>query len=298
LAAVKPPPFEYHVAGSQDEALALLAEHGEDAKVLAGGQSLVPLLALRLAQPAQLVDISRIRELATISDGATVTDGNGLRIGAVVRQRTVERSDDVARSSPLLAGAVRFIGHAAIRNRGTIGGSIAHGDPAAELPAVLVALDGEVELASARGTRRVAAADLYEGFLTTVLEPDELLTAVHLPSLPAGTGWAFHEFSRRSGDFAIAGVACTLRVDGGAVAEARIALSGMDQTPVRATAGEAALVGQAPSAELWAAAAAAAVADLRPPSDLHGTREYRRHLAGVLIRRALVEAYDRTQGDV
>ena len=277
------------MAHSQEEALSLLAEHGDDAKVLAGGQSLVPLLALRLAQPEQLVDISRIDELATIANG------DGLHIGAVVRQRAVERSEDVARSNPLLAGAVRFIGHAAIRNRGTVGGSIAHADPAAELPTVLVALDGEVELASTRGTRRVAAADLFEGFLTTVLEPDELLTAVHLPSLPAGTGWAFQEFSRRSGDFAIAGVACTLRVEGGTVAEARIAMSGMDQTPIRMGAGEDTLVGQAPSAELWAAAAAAAVTDVQPPSDLHGTRAYRRQLAGVLIRRALAEAFERAE---
>jgi carbon-monoxide dehydrogenase medium subunit len=287
---MKPPPVEYHAAGSLDEALSLLAEHGDDAKVLAGGQSLLPLLSLRLARPVWLVDINRLDELATIQDGG------GLRVGALVRQRAVERSTDVAASNPLLAVAVRFIGHTAIRNRGTIGGSIAHGDPAAELPAVLVALDGEVEVASNRATRRIAAGDLYAGFLTTALAPDELLTAVHLPALAPGTGWSFQEFSRRSGDFAVAGVAATLRVDKGMIAEARIALSGMDQTPVRATAGEATLVGQTPSPELWAAAASDSVAALEPPADLHGTSEYRRHLAGVLIRRALVQAHARTEG--
>ena len=288
---MKPPPFEYDVAGSLDEALSLFAEHGDEAKVLAGGQSLLPLLSLRLARPERLVDINRLDELTTIGNG------DGLRIGALVRQRAVERSADVAAANPLLAAAVRFIGHAAIRNRGTVGGSIAHGDPAAELPAVLVALDGEVEVASRRGTRRIAAADLYAGFLTTAVEPDELLTAVHLPSLAPGTGWSFQELSRRSGDFAIAGVAATVRLDGGTIAEARIALSGMDQTPVRATAGEATLAGQAPSADLWVAAAADAVGALDPPADLHGTSEYRRHLAGVLIRRALVEAHERTEGN-
>lgn len=288
---MKPPPFEYHAAASLDDALSLLADHGDDAKVLAGGQSLLPLLALRLARPEHLVDINRLDELSTIANG------DGLRIGALVRQRTVERSADVAAANPLLAGAVRFIGHTAIRNRGTVGGSVAHGDPAAELPTVLVALDGEVEVSSRRGSRRVAASDLYSGFLTTALEADELLTAVHLPAWPAGAGWSFQEFSRRTGDFAIAGVAAALRLDGkGTITEARIALSGMAQTPVRATVAEATLVGQAPSVELWVAASADAVAGLEPPSDLHGTREYRRHLAGVLIRRALQEAHDRAQG--
>lgn len=287
---MKPPPFEHHVATSLDEALSLLAEHGDESKVLAGGQSLVPLLSLRLARPEQLVDINRIDELATIGNG------EGLRVGATVRQRTVERSAEVAKANPLLAEATRHIGHAAIRNRGTVGGSVAHGDPAAELPAVLLALDGEVEVRSTRGERLVAAADLYSGFLTTALEPDELLTAVRFRAWPSGAGWSFQEFSRRSGDFAVAGVAVLLRLDGGTVAEARIALSGVDQTPVRVPVAEAALVGQAPSEELWAAAASDGVAELDPPSDLHGTSGYRRHLAGILIRRALQEAHGRAEG--
>jgi aerobic carbon-monoxide dehydrogenase medium subunit len=287
---VKPPPFEYHRAGSIDEVVALLAEHGDEAKILAGGQSLVPLLSLRLARPAHLVDINRVGELGAVENG------NGLRFGATVRHRTVERSDVVRTANPLLAYATRFIGHGAIRNRGTIGGSVAHADPAAELPTVLVALDGEVEARSSRGTRTVAATDLFEGFLTTSLEPDELLTSVHVPALPAGTGWSFHEFSRRSGDFAIVGVAATVKLDDkGAVAEARIAFSGVDTQPVRATDAEASLAGASPSHDVWATAAREAAAPFEPASDIHGSSAYRKHLAAVLAERALKEAHDRAK---
>ena len=260
---MKPPAFEYHAAGSVDEAVALLAEHGDDAKVLAGGQSLVPLLALRLARPAHLVDINRVADLATIANG------NGLTLGAMVRHRAIERSDVVRRANPLLAHAVRFIGHSAIRNRGTIGGSIAHADPAAELPAVLVALDGEVEVASARVAAHRRRVRAVRGL------PHDLARtgrAAH-----GGTccrrgrrapGWSFQEFSRRSGDFAIVGVAATVRLDGnGNVAEARLAFSGVDQVPVRATTAEGTLVGQAPSAELWkSAGGGGSRRGLEPPS--------------------------------
>ncbi len=241
---MKPPPFEYHAVGTTDEAVALLAEYGDEAKVLAGGQSLVPLLALRLARPAHLVDINGLTGLASLANGG------GLTVGALVRQRVAERSSTVAAANPLVAGALALIGHAAIRNRGTIGGSIAHADPAAELPTVLLALDGEVEVMSLRGTRTVGASALFEGFLTTSLEADELVTAVRFPSWVEGAGWAFQEFSRRSGDFAIAGVAATVRLDAnGIIAEARIALSGMGATPIRATKAEASLAGQPPSDE-------------------------------------------------
>jgi carbon-monoxide dehydrogenase medium subunit len=287
---MKPPPFEYHAAASVDEAVALLAEHGDDAKVLAGGQSLVPLLALRLARPAHLVDINGAGELTSVANG------NGLTVGSLVRQRVAERSEEVAAANPLLVRALGLIGHTAIRNRGTIGGSIAHADPAAELPAVLRALDGEVVARSARGTRTVAAADLFQGFLTTALEPDELVTGVRFPAWAAGTGWSFQEFSRRSGDFAIAGVAATLRLDrNGMIADARIALSGRGTTPVRASKAEAALVGQEPSDDVFEAASADAVAGLDPPSDVHGTTAYRRHLAARLARRALREAHARSE---
>jgi carbon-monoxide dehydrogenase medium subunit len=286
---MKLPPFEYHAPSTVDETLALLAEHGDDAKVLAGGQSVVPLLALRLARPEVLVDINGVHELATMNDA------DGVRIGAIVRERVVEQSSAALAANPLLTKALRFIGHPAIRNRGTIGGSIAHADPAAELPAVLVALDGDVEAASARGVRTVSATDLFRGFLTTALEPDELLTSVRFPRLLPGTGWSFQEYSRRSGDFAMAGVACALRVDAGVITEARIALSGVGDTPVRVTQGEAALVGHAPSESAWKAAAADGAGGLEPPSDIHASASYRRQLAAVLIQRALREAHVSTE---
>lgn len=285
---MKPPRFEYHRAGSVDEAVALLAEHADEAKVLAGGQSLVPLLSLRLARPAHLVDINRVTGLDEIANGS------GLTVGAMVRHRAIERSAAVRAANPMLAYAVGFIGHGAIRNRGTIGGSLAHADPAAELPAVLLVLDGEIEARSARGARTVAAADLFEGFLTTSLAADELLTTVRVPPLPAGTGWSFREFSRRSGDFAIVGVAATVRLDAnGNVGEARLAFSGVDQKPVRATDAESQLAGATPSDDVWKTAARAAAAPLAPGSDIHGSTAYRKHLAAVLAEGALREAYQR-----
>jgi carbon-monoxide dehydrogenase medium subunit len=213
-----------------------------------------------------------------------------------VRQRAIEHSEVVRAASPLLAYAVRLIGHTAIRNRGTIGGSLAHADPAAELPTVLLALDGEVEARSARGVRTVAASNLFEGFLTTSLEADELLTAVRIPVSPAGTGWSFQEFSRRSGDFAIVGVAATVRLDAsGRISQARIALSGVDQVPVRAAAAEAVLAGASPSDDLWKSAGREAAAPLDPSSDIHGSSAYRKHLAAALTERALKEAHDRAK---
>lgn len=272
------------------EAAALLAEHGDEAKILAGGQSLIPLLGLRLARPAQLIDINRVTELATVS-----TNG-ALHLGATVRHSTAERSDEVRAASPLLAEAVGLIGHSAIRNRGTIGGSVAHADPAAELPAVLVALDGEVEARSARGTRTIAAADFFEGFLTTSLEPDELLTGIRVPVQGARTGSSFQEFSRRSGDFAIIGVAATLELGAdGNVASSSLVFSGASSVPVRSAAAESMLAGQAPSADLFAEAGKAAAAELTPPDDLHGTAAYRRHLAASLAKRALTTAHQRAQ---
>jgi carbon-monoxide dehydrogenase medium subunit len=286
---MKPPPFEYAVAGSTEEAVALLAEHGDDAKVLAGGQSLLPLLSLRLAHPAYLIDVNAVPDLED------TTNDDGLELGAVVRQRAAERSDVVKAANPLVAAAITFIGHTAIRNRGTIGGSVAHADPAAELPAVLLALDGEVHAQSSRGPRTIPAATFFNGFLTTALEPDELLTTVQFPAWKAGTGWSLQEVSRRSGDFAIAGVVTTLRLDNGKIAEGRMAFSGVGSTPMRAERAEQVLIGESPSSELWQAAAEAAAADLDPPSDLHGTTAYRRHLAAVLARRSLAEAHDRAE---
>ena len=288
---MKPPPFEYSVARSVEEAVDLLGEHGDEAKVLAGGQSLLPLLSLRLARPGVLVDINPVAELATVGDGS------GLELGAMVRHRAAERSTEVRAEAPLVAEALRLVGHAAIRSRGTVGGSLAHADPAAELPAVLLALDGEVVATSRRGSRTVAAASLFEGFLTTALEPDELLTAVRFPAWPAGAGWSFQEFSRRSGDFGVVGVACMLALDGGGrIGQARLAFSGVAGTPVRAGTAEAMLAGATPSAELWEEAGREAARQLDPPGDLHGTPAYRRHLAAVLTQRALAEAFDRSKG--
>jgi carbon-monoxide dehydrogenase medium subunit len=285
---VKPAPFEYRSPESVEEAVALLAEHGEDAHVLAGGQSLLPLMALRLARPSLLVDVGRIAGL-----GALSVDGD-LGVGATVTQRAVERSAEVAERCPLLHQAVPFIAHPPIRTRGTIVGSLAHADPAAELPAVAAALDARVVLRRAGGERVVAAEDFFLGYLTTARRPDELVVEVRFPTVAARTGTAFVEISRRHGDFAL--VACAVAVtldDGGRVSEARVALAGVDTVPVRGRRAEAALLGRTPGAQAWNEAAAEASADLRPLSDLHATGAYRRHVAGVLIGRALAGAAGR-----
>ena len=281
---MKPPPFDYDLVHSVDEALALLGEHGSDAKVLAGGQSLLPLLSMRLARPTRLVDVNALDDLAGCDTS------NGLVLGSMVRQRAAERSGVVREANALLAAAIQCIGHAAIRNRGTVGGSIAHADPAAELPTVLLLLDGAVVAGSVRGTRTIPAADLFVGFLSTSVDDDELLTAVQFPPWRRGTGWALRQMSRRHGDFAVAGAAATVRVEAGRVAEARLAFSGVASTPVRALDAERALVGEAPTEQLWADAAHAATATLEPPDDMHGSSAYRRHVAAVLARRTLLEA--------
>ena len=288
---MKLPPFEYHLAESVDDAVGLLAEWGDEAKVLAGGQSLVPLLAFRLARPAHLIDVNGLSDLAYI------TDGDGLEIGATVRHRDAERSEVVMAEAPIVAAALQFVGHAAIRNRGTIGGSIAHADPAAEMPTVFTALGGEVVARSTRGVRTIPADSFIEGFLTTALEPDELVTAIRLPPWPASTGWAFDEFSRRNGDFAIVGVATMIGLGtDGRVSDARLVFSGVGATPVRALEAERAMIGEMPSAELWTAAGDQAGAALDPPADLHGSPAYRRQLARVLATRSLQQAYERAKG--
>jgi carbon-monoxide dehydrogenase medium subunit len=284
---MKPPPFEHHVVHSIDEATSALAEFGDEAKVLAGGQSLMPLLNLRLARPSHLIDINRVAEL----DG--ISNGNGVQIAAVTRHRTAERSLVLAAANPLVADAIRWIGHVAIRNRGTIGGSLAHSDPAAELPLLLVTLGGSVEARSVRGSRTVAAEDFFDGFLTTTLEPDELLTSARFPSLEPGTGWSFQQFSRRSGDFGIVSAAVTLRLDDGTCSDARIGLAGVAGTPIRLPEAESALIGQPLSAALIEETAKAAVARLEPAGDLHGTPAYRRHLAATLLKRSLGQALER-----
>lgn len=276
---------------SVDEALALLAEHGEDAKLLAGGQSLVPLLALRLARPSALIDLGRVEGL----DGIRHDDGHVV-VGAMTRERAGERSERITRDVPLLAAALPCIGHVSIRNRGTIGGSISHADPSAELPAVCRALDAQVVVrSSARGARVISAAAFFQGFLTTSLEPDEAVVEIRFPRAMPGTGAAFEEAARRHGDFAIVGAAASLRIVEGTISDPRLALIGVSDTPLRRTEAEEALRGREPSHAAFAEAATLAAAGLTPHSDLHGTGAFRTHLAGVLARRALETAARRAE---
>jgi aerobic carbon-monoxide dehydrogenase medium subunit len=275
---VKPPAFDYIAAGSLDEALTALAEGGEDAKVLAGGQSLIPLLSLRLAYPSLLVDVNRVDELSTIER----TNGT-LRIGSMVRHRTAERSKVIADAVPLITAVMPYIGHVAIRSRGTIGGSIAHADPAAELPAVALALDATINVRSAaRGERSIAAADFFDGYFTTTIEPDEIVTSIDFPVAAPGTGVAVEEVARRHGDFAMVGAVAAVGPDG----TARIALINVAEKPVRATEAEAAFATGASVDDV----AAAATRDLDPSGDLHASPAYRKKVAGVCVKRALAKA--------
>ena len=281
---MKPAPFDYHRPESLDAALDLLAEHGPDAKPLAGGQSLVPAMNFRLARPAVLIDLNRIESLAGIDETAE----GGLRIGAMTRQRAVERSPAVARRAPLLAEAMPWIAHPQIRNRGTIGGSLAHADPAAELPAVMLALDARLTVRSRRGSRTIAAGDFFTGILTTLMAADELLIAVEIPPRPPVAGGAFIEVARRHGDYAMAGVAAELAMDTrGACRWCRIALLSVGDTPVLAETAMQVVTGNGPDAKTIEAAGRAAASALDPPADLHASSAYRRHLADVLVARAL-----------
>jgi carbon-monoxide dehydrogenase medium subunit len=284
---MKLPDFEYEAPATVADAIALLAEHQDEASLLAGGQSLIPLLALRLAHPAVLVDINGLGELS----GVSVTDGV-VTVGALTREYMAEESGTVAETLPLLASALPLIGHEAIRSRGTLGGSLAHADPAAELPAVARALDAEFVVRSELGERVIPAAEWFEGYLTTSRRPDEILVEVRFPVAEPGTGVAFLEVARRHGDFAIVGLAASLTLTDGTITDARLAFSGVADVPVRAAAAESLLVGQQPSAELFAEAAGRSAAALDPPADLHGTSEYRKKVAAVLVRRGLRAAAD------
>jgi CO/xanthine dehydrogenase FAD-binding subunit len=289
---VKPARFDYLDPTTLPEALALLQQYGDEGKVLAGGQSLLPLLYMRLAAPRYLVDVNRVAGL----DGVRV-EGDALCVGALARQRAVERAAPAQAGWPLVAEALRLVGHVPIRNRGTFGGSVAHADPSAELPAVVAALDGTLRVASAAGEREIAADDFFLTYLTTALEPTELLVEVRLPAPPARGGWAFLEVSRRHGDFALVGVACLLALEPGGqhVAQARLAFTGVGGTPLRARDAEAALVGAVAGPDAFAQAATLAQAAAEPDADLHASADYRRHLVGVLARRALALAHQRAQ---
>jgi aerobic carbon-monoxide dehydrogenase medium subunit len=282
---MKLPPVDYEAPGTLSEALDLLAEHQDDASVLAGGQSLIPLLALRLAQPAVLIDINGVEGLSGVSRA-----GDWVTIGATTREYVAEESQTIADAVPLLAAALPLIGHEAIRSRGTVGGSLAHADPAAELPAVARALDAEFVVHGPDGERVVPAAEWFEGYLTTSRGPDELLTEVRFLAARPGTGTSFQEVARRHGDFAMVGLATSVTLNSGTITDARLAFAGVSDVPARATAAEELLEGERPTAELFDEAARVAAAGIDPPSDLHGSAEYRKKVAAALVRRGLREA--------
>jgi CO/xanthine dehydrogenase FAD-binding subunit len=286
---MKPPSFEYYAPSSLDEALALLRDWAPDAKLIAGGQSLVPMMNFRLVHPARLIDLNGIPTLNYIR----VEQGE-LRIGAMTRHSEIEKSPLVRQGWPLFTEALRHVAHVQIRNRGTIGGSLSHADPAAELPAIVTTLDAKLVVRSSTGTRILGADAFFTGALTTLLEPEELLVEVRVPSLPPGTGYAFDELSRRRGDFALVGAAAVLNVDAkGLLSAARLTFIGVGDGPIRSARAETLLIGQKPDADAFAAAAKAAAADLMPESDLHASADYRRHVAEVMARRVLQQAAKR-----
>ena len=290
---MKPAPFRYVKPRTLAEALEILAAADGEAKVLAGGQSLVPMLNMRLARAALLVDINGLPGL----DEITPTPDGGLVVGALVRHADLVRSGLVRERAPLLAEAARHIGHGAIRNRGTFGGSLAHADPAAELPAVGVALDAELTLASAAGTRTLPAAEFFQGILTTALGPDELLTEARIPASAAG--WGFAEMTRRPGDFALAGVAGAFQsapAEPGRCTAARIVAFAVGDTPVRLGPAEEVVTGAVLDPEAARRAGLAARQACEPAEDLHASAQYRRHLAGVLTEQIVLEALTRLQG--
>ncbi len=280
---MKMPPFSYHRPDTVDEVLELLGRYGSDAKVLAGGQSLLPVMALRLGQPDHLIDISRVNELGHLRLNDAM-----VHVAANITHATAEDSSLVATELPLVAAAMPWIGHRAIRNRGTICGSLAHGDPAAELPAVALALEATLVVRSRRGERSIPASQFFLGFLTTALEPDELLCEVRFPVTSPWATSAVHEVARRHGDYAMVGLAAVIEQSGAGIVEhAALSFFAVGSTPVRARAAEAALVGQPLRPDAIAAAVSCARLELDPPTDNHASSQYRRHVAGVVLERTL-----------
>nr|WP_255528844.1 FAD binding domain-containing protein [Mycobacterium sp. OAS707] len=283
---VKPAPFDYHCPGELSEAISILQQYGDEAKVLAGGQSLIPLLSLRLSRFDQLVDLQAIEDLRGIT---TVDDS--IRVGAMTPQAAIARNGDAA-AVPLLAKATSHIGHYQIRNRGTLGGSLAHADPAAEYPAVAAALDASLEIAGPNGTRQVSAADFFMSTWVTAMEPEEVLVAAHFPVWSGTTGWAVDEVARRAGDFAMCGAVCGVQLDGDRLNRVALALFGVGSVPVRARAIEATLTGAAVEDLDLPDIGAQVAATLDPPGDLHATGEQRRSMAKMLVPRVLLAAID------
>lgn len=290
---MKPPAVDYVRAEDVRNAVEMLAEYGDESKVLAGGQSLIPLMSFRLATPTVLVDINHATGLDFIHQ-----ENGHLRIGAMTRQRDVERDPVVRAANPLLPAALRHVGHPTNRNRGTIGGSVAHADPAAELPALLVGLDADLVVEGPSGGRTIPAAEFFLGVFTTALAFDEILTAVHVPCLPPGTGTAVEELVRRHGDFALVGAFAAIHLDDdGKIDFARLSVSGVDSVPVRLHEVEAALAGRAPDVDAIAEAVAHAAAAVNPTDDVHAPASYRREMTTVMVRRAIELAIASTAGD-
>lgn len=287
---MKPAPFRYAAPRSLDELLALKAEHGDEAKFLAGGQSLIPTMNFRLAQPSVLLDLNALPD----EDRVTEVEGGAVRIGALVRHADIETNELIARHQPLAQEASGYVAHPQIRNRGTLCGNLAHADPASEMPAVILALGARMHARSAVSDRWIEAADFFEGVFTTALEEDEALCEVELPSLPPGTGSCFLEVSRRSGDFAMMGVAAAITLDaGGICSDARLTYCGAGETPLAAAETAAALVGETLDGKIREAAAQQAAGEIDPPGNVHLTAAYQKHLAGVLTARALETAASR-----
>lgn len=288
---MKPPAFDYHAVSTIEEALKLASLLGQDAKFIAGGQSLVPMMNFRLAHPSHLIDLNGIAALSYLR----VEDGE-LCIGAMTRHRQLELSPVVREGWPLISECMPFIAHVQIRNRGTIGGSLSHADPAAELPAVMAALEAKFVIRSNQGRRTLSANEFFISALTTATQPGELLIEVRVPALPLATGWAFDELSRRRGDFAIVGAAALVHLaSDGRIEWARLSFTGAGERPMRALRTEIALRGQLPSEDVVRAAAEQSDADLVPESDLHASADYRRDVAKVIARRTLLKAIERSR---
>ena len=278
--------FDYEVAESVDHAIELLGQHGEEAKLLAGGHSLLPIMKLRLAAPAVLVDLGRLEDLKYVRD-----EGDHIAVGAMTRHTDVEHDQLLQEQCGLLAYTTSLVGDPQVRHRGTIGGSIAHGDAASDLPSALLALEGTFVVKGSGGERTVAAADFFEDYLQTALAPDEVLTEIRVPKLGQNAGWSYKKFNRRAQDWAVVGAAAVVERSNGSISSARIGLTNMGSTPVRATAAENALSGA--SADSVAEATSSADEGTSPASDIAASSEYRRHLARVLSRRAVEEALGR-----
>ena len=288
---MKPPKFDYFAPDSIDGALSLIAAHGEDARFLAGGQSLVPMLNFRVAAPSALIDLNRIAALRDIR-----IDGSGdLHLGAMVRTRQIETDPVIRAANPLLQAAAPHIAHVQIRNRGTIGGSLAHADPAAELPGIVLVCGADIHLQGPDVRRVVSADDFFDGIFSTAIAEGEIIAEIVFPAWPKTRHWAFREVSRREGDFAMVGIAAWFDTGAdGAISAARIAAIGAGDTPLRLPAAEAVLTGGTPGPALFAAAAQAGIADLQPGDDIHASAEYRREVGGVLIGRVLAAAWEHT----